>query len=274
MGPLNEATRRQLLTELENFLHKFERYRELSILRARKKLNTKQSGEFWNLRTELQRSYGGLRRVIEEYAGRAFLRIANRDYNVFDPALDYLKFDMHTIEALEAAIGTVNRAIGALQSTTLPEGLTKGTTLETPKAFIAHGGQSARLRKLCDFLEALGVEPVVAEWSASEGRWTEEHVDKRMEDSDCDIILAEYGSIIDVRTGAKHPRLNVIDELARSRRIRPRRTILLLEKGVDLPSNTSGIVYERFTRRNMEKALIKVARELKEFGMLMSVKAE
>jgi predicted nucleotide-binding protein len=164
----------------------------------------------------------------------------------------------------------INGIISELESGVTPVRVVAGS----PKAFIAHGGQSARLRKLCDFLEALGVQPAIAEWSASEGRWTEEHVDKRMEDSDSDIILAEYGGIIDVRTGAKHPRLNVIDELARSRRIRPSRTILLLEKGVDLPSNVSGIVYERFTKRNMEKALIKVARELRKFGILISVKPE
>ena len=147
-----------------------------------------------------------------------------------------------------------------------------GTIMGRPKAFIAHGGQSGRLRKLCDFLKALGVEPVVAEWSASEGRWTEAHVDKLMRDSDCYIVLAEDGGIIDVKTGAKHPRLNVVDELARSRKKRPRRTILLLEKGVDLPSNVKGIVYERFTKRNMDKAFVKVANELSAFGLIRAIK--
>jgi len=144
--------------------------------------------------------------------------------------------------------------------------------VEAPKAFIAHGGQSVRLRKLCDFLRALGVEPVVAEWSESKGGWTEEHVNKLMEASDCVIILAEFGGIIDIETGAKHPRLNVIDELARSRKKRPSRTILLLEKGVDLPSNVEGIVYERFTKQNMEKAFIKVANELRAFGLIKATK--
>jgi len=146
--------------------------------------------------------------------------------------------------------------------------------IDRPKAFIAHGGQSARLIKLCDFLEALGIEPVVAEWSASEGGWTEEHVERRLEDADCYIILAEYGGIIDVKTGAKHPRLNVIDELGRSRQKRPNRTILLLEKGISLGSNTSGIVYEHFTKTNMEKAFIKVARELQAFGIIRTVKPQ
>jgi predicted nucleotide-binding protein len=143
---------------------------------------------------------------------------------------------------------------------------------ESPKAFVAHGGQSSRLRKLCDFLKALGVEPVIAEWRESEGRWIEGNVDKLMSGSDCYIILAEYGGIIDVKTGAKHPRLNVIDELGRSREKSPSRTILLLEKGVDLPSNDKGIIYEHFTKQNMEKAFIKVAKELVAFGIIKAVK--
>ncbi len=142
-----------------------------------------------------------------------------------------------------------------------------------PKAFIAHGGQTACLRRLCEFLDTLGVKPLVAEWSESEGRWTEDHVGRMVEDSDCYVILAEYGNIVDLKTGAKHPRLNVIDELGRSRQRHPSKVILLLEKDVSLPSNVSGIVYERFTKRSMEKAFVKVARELRAFGILKSVKA-
>ena len=156
--------------------------------------------------------------------------------------------------------------------TTMRSKSPNGTIIRQPKAFIAHGGQSARLRKLCGFLRVLGVEPIVAEWSASKGGWTEEHVNKLMEDADCDIILAEYGGIIDIKTGAKHPRLNVIDELARSRKRHLNRTIILLEKGVELPSNVKGIVYEHFTKQNMEKAFIKVANELKAFGLIRAIK--
>jgi len=113
---------------------------------------------------------------------------------------------------------------------------------------------------------------VVAEWKESEGRWTEPHVDKQMEEADCYIVLAEYGNIVDLKTGAKHPRLNVIDELARSREKRSDRIVLLLQKGVSLPSNVSGIVYEHFTKQNMEKAFIKVARELRAFGLIKATK--
>jgi predicted nucleotide-binding protein len=141
-----------------------------------------------------------------------------------------------------------------------------------PKAFIAHGGKSAALDKLHSFLEAIGVEPLVVEIQPSEGRSTETQVDENMKQADCAIILATYGHIEDVKTGKKHPRLNVVDELGRCRRVFPHRTILLLQKGVDLPSNVSGIVYEHFTNQNMDKALIKVAKELRALGLIKATK--
>lgn len=140
------------------------------------------------------------------------------------------------------------------------------------KAFIAHGGKSAKLNRLCDFLEALGVEPLVAEVQPSESRLTEGQVDEYMKQAHCAIILATYGHIVDEKTREKHPRLNVVDELGRCRKVFPQRTILLLEKGVSLPSNVSGIVYERFTKQNMEKAFIKVATELRAFGLIRPIK--
>jgi hypothetical protein len=146
---------------------------------------------------------------------------------------------------------------------------------ETPvpaQVFIAHGGKSAALDKLCSFIEALGVEPLVVEVEPSEGRLTEGQVNKYMKQADCAIILATYGHIEDVKTHKKHPRLNVVDELGRCRKVFPHRTILLLEKGVDLPSNDSGIIYEHFTKRNMENAFIKVAKELRAFGLIKAMK--
>lgn len=179
------------------------------------------------------------------------------------------RFESKLLE-VEAVLKSI---VWELEAFGLPDAhVEAGIRQERTKVFIAHGGQTARLKKLCDFLRALRVDPVVAEWSASEGCWTEEDVDKRMGDADCDIVLAEYGGIVDVKTGAKHPRLNVVDELARSREKRPSRTILLLEKGVDLPSNVKGIVYEHFTKQNMEKAFIKVAKELVAFGIIKAAK--
>lgn len=262
-----------LIGRLKDLEDKLIEYRNLANDMLRIGYTDKLWQDFQELRRELQILYGGLESTIKEYGGPAVGFKSGREIQAFAFSLAPAKPDSDTLITLDIATHAIRMAIGKLKSgkESCPKGLGVNVA-ETPEIFVAHGGQSACLRRLCDFLEALGVKPIVAEWNASEGRWTEANVDKRMEDSDCDIILAEYGGIVDVRTGAKHPRLNVIDELARSRKKQPSRTILLLEKGVDLPSNVKGIVCEHFTKQNMEKAFIKVANELKEFGLIRAMK--
>lgn len=267
---LNEAERTRIIKELSDFREKLIELWNLANTMLESALKHKKRwADFQALRRELLQLQGHLGGIIIEYGGPAVKRSA------FSEALTPINPDRNMFVGLQAIEAATLRAIGKLQSLPLSSAEAQdAASIYPPKAFIAHGGESARLRKVCEFLEALGVEPVIAEWSASEGRWTEENVDRRMEDSDCDIILAEYGGIVDIKTGAKHPRLNVIDELGRSRQKRPNRTILLLEKSISLPSNVSGIVYEHFTKRNMEKAFIKVARELKAFGIIKAVKPQ
>lgn len=275
--PINESERGKLIEELEDFRDDFMKYGRLVLLEKKgHKLIASDQQELRSLWAESPVRYGSIKGDIEKYGGVALVTLqgGKRDYEAFTSSFNYTPFHHSALQALIAkAIITINMALGKLKSLPSPiiEPQNDGV-VQSPKAFIAHGGQSACLKKLCAFLKALGVDPVVAEWSESEGRWTEEHVNKRMEDSDCYIILAEYGCIVDIKTGAKHPRLNVIDELARSRKIRPGRIALLLQKGVSLPSNVSGIVYEHFTKQNMEKAFIKVASELRAFGLIKATK--
>jgi predicted nucleotide-binding protein len=275
--PISQAEREKEIRELESFRDEFRKYGDLVLkVKNRRALNKNETIEFERLYAELPQKYGGLKEIIEKYAGSAVLPLQGGkcEYEVFTSSFNFTPFSTGSLLALvNKAIITLGIAIGKLRS--LPEAYVEAQDMETtqsPKALIAHGGQSACLRKLCDFLKALGVEPIVAEWKESEGRWTERHVDKLMEESDCYIVLAEYGNIVDLKTGAKHPRLNVIDELARSREKRSDRIVLLLQKGVSLPSNVSGIVYEHFTKQNMEKAFIKVARELRAFGLIKATK--
>jgi len=143
-----------------------------------------------------------------------------------------------------------------------------------PKAFIAHGGRSGVLDKLREFIEALGIEPVIVELSPSRGMTVDAKVNTYIKDADCGIVLARKGGIVDT-TGTKpkqHPRLNVIDELARLRAAFPEKTILLVERGIDLPSNISGLTYEPFVGQSMDRAFTAIARELRAFGILKTIK--
>jgi len=142
---------------------------------------------------------------------------------------------------------------------------------ERPKAFIAHGGESPSLNKLKQFLEALGVEPLVAEEQPSEGRSVGENVDWYARQADCAVILATKGDI-DGKTGGFIPRGNVLIEIGKSQELFKDRIIYLLQAGTKFPTNISEKVWGRFTTQRMDDAFIKIARELKKFGILRVVK--
>lgn len=140
-----------------------------------------------------------------------------------------------------------------------------------PKAFIAHGGDSPALSKLKSFLEALGVKPLVVEEQPSEGRSVGENVDYYARQADCAIILATKGDV-DARTGGFIPRGNVLMETGKLQEIFKDRIIYLLQAGTKFPTNISEKVRERFTSQNMDNAFIKIATELRKFGILRAVK--
>ena len=154
---------------------------------------------------------------------------------------------------------------------------TLGTTsvtkeyLQPPKAFIAHGGESPALDKLKRFLDALGVEPLVVEEQPSEGRSIAENVDYYASQSDLAIILATKGDI-DGKTGSFIPRGNVLMEIGKSQGIFKEKIIYLLQAGTKFPTNVSEKVWGRFTSSQMDNAFIKIAKELKKFGILKAVK--
>jgi predicted nucleotide-binding protein len=223
-------------------------------------------------RDKLIRSAPKFKRRVIELTGKQYGEQFGRTFDVWDEAFSrdiYDGLNWSNRFSLDVLVDCIKEGLGVLEA---GESATSVTTPAPSKAFIAHGGETAALNKLRSFLEALGVEPLVAEIQPSEGRLTEPQVDEYMKQADCAVILATYGHIVDQKTRKKHPRLNVVDELGRCRKVFPHRTILLLEKGVDLPSNVSGIVHERFTKQNMEKALIKVARELRAFGLIKTAK--
>lgn len=171
---------------------------------------------------------------------------------------------------IDDAKAVLNAILSEIEEFGLPE-TQEATTSSKPKVFIAHGGETKALEKLKYFLDALGIEPLIVEEQAIEGRLTESQVEHYLTQADCGIVLATKGGIIDTKSGTQHPRLNVIDELGRLRGSLPNKTILLLEGGTHLPSNVSGIVRISFTQNNIEKAFTKIAKELAKFGIIRAI---
>jgi len=227
---------------------------------------------------ELQILYGKLEHIIVAISGKTIEELPFEKALSTGTLLDMnsaKQFCMDSMDMIPVLIGKVELLSDNQCRKLINKSDAEILIEHVPTAFIAHGGESEALDKLQSFLQALGVKPIVAELEPSGGRWIEQHVDKCMSDADCAIILATYGHIIDVKTGDKHPRLNVMDEFGRCRTaFENKRTIILLEEGVSLSTNVSGIVRVSFTSECMDRALIKVASELTEIGLIRAIKAE
>lgn len=146
--------------------------------------------------------------------------------------------------------------------------------LNTVRAFIAHEGQTAALSKLTDFLEALGIECLMAERKPSDGRSVERQVEWIYPQADFAVILATKGRAVDKRSGEAYMGMNVADELGRARKVFKNRIILLLQNGVKPHANIQELVHERFAPQSMDKAFTKIARELTGWGLIRASREE
>jgi hypothetical protein len=137
-----------------------------------------------------------------------------------------------------------------------------------PKAFIAHEGETRALTILKEFLEALGIQYFIAESKASDGRSIEKQVDWTQSEADFAVCLATKGKAINKKTGKHYMAPNIIDELGRARQVFGNKIILLVQKGVEVHTNVGEIVHETFTTTNMERAFIKITKELRNWGFI------
>lgn len=277
------------LDELNNFIHELWEFSDAIRRYAEsEKLTEKQKKRAAELYVVLSKKVGYLGTLISELSGISKVNLQGKDYDMWFIALK-MPADKHSNNALGVCIQATNRAIGKLaddirtgkrdkfsgEVITIPSSIDLDT-IEKPKAFIAHGGRSGVLDKLREFIEALGIKTIIVELSASKGMTVDDKVNKYIKDADCGIVLATKGGIIDTKSKEpkQHPRLNVIDELERLRSAFPERTILLLERGVNLPSNISGLTHEPFVGQSMDRAFTAIARELTEFGILKAIKPQ
>ena len=275
-----------IVDELKDFRNKLMQYiffRKKHII-EKENLTKKEQAEFNPIYEEISISAGKYAPLIKEYTGLETISTSAGLEDVWNWAFSFLENTL-VLSALDNCLQATGRTIGKLE-----DDIKKGVrdkqgnlidksqivSAEPPKAFIAHGGRSGILDKLREFIEALGIKPIIVELSPSRGMTVDEKVSKYIKDADFGIVLATKGGIIDTKgkETKQHPRLNVIDELERLRAAFPDKTILLLEKGVDLPSNISGLTHEPFVGQSMDRAFTAIARELVEFGILRATKPQ
>jgi len=167
-----------------------------------------------------------------------------------------------------------NLGIGSGQS--IPEVSPESVLREVPPSvFISHGKESVALRKLKEFIETLGIEPLLVKRQASLDKDVPDKVNLYLDQADFVIVLATGDDTVrDDKTGAQtiQPRQNVIHEIGLAQKTHPGRVIYLLEEGADFPSNIRPKVWESFKQRNMIDAFHGILRELRAYGILKVTK--
>jgi hypothetical protein len=119
------------------------------------------------------------------------------------------------------------------------------------KVFITHGHAEDVLRRVEDFVRALGLEPVVVKRGPSLGDSVDDLVERRIEECQAQIVLATADDQVD---GAWQPRPNVIHEIGLGQRIFKDRIIYLKEDRCEFPSNVASKVWEPFARDSKRAA--------------------
>lgn len=276
------AKHRNILSEFNEFYEMLLGYHVILNKLLARNINKTEETQGSKLLLDIQRKVEPIGKLITGLTGLKTVDLHGTDYDMWTLSLK-IPPDKTAYNALGYCIQATNRAIGQLTDDIKNGIRDKGTgllvtpqnrmTTEAPKAFIAHGGDSPALSKLKNFLEALGVEPIVVEEQPSEGRSVAENVDWYSKQADCAVILATKGDV-DSKTGGFIPRGNVLIEIGKCQEIFKDRIIYLLQAGAHFPTNVSEKVWERFTTQCMDNAFIKVARELYKFSLLKSVKPQ
>jgi len=265
----------RITQELESLIKEFRSYKRLY---SQSSLTVSQERYLESLRFKLQQRIGKVKNLVVQLTNAQYAAELDYRFDFWAEAVRTGGYGPRTIESTDHCIQACNEAIGKLDELDYRglQLIKKTLSEEPPKAFIAHGGRSSILDKLREFIEALGIKPIIVELSPSKGMTVDEKVSKYIKDADFGIVLATKGGIIDTKgkETKQLPRLNVIDELERLRAAFPNKTILLLEKGVDLPSNISGLTHEPFVGQSMDRAFTAIARELVEFGILRATKPQ
>lgn len=266
-----------LIQELREFYTQLRRFRDLVQKLHTEKMDTgSEERQRESIREELVRKSGKLKPIVVHLTEKQYGQLSNQLFDVWTEALGAgYPYPSHQMWSLGALMDNVNEAIGRLEAGPGLEELFKITpSFESPKAFIAHSGETKALSKLRDFLDALGVEYSIAEREPSDGRSVEAQVTMTYESADFAIILATKGKVINKTTGKAYMGMNVADELGRARVVFKNRIILLLEKGVEPHTNINEIVHERFSPRSMDEAFTKIANELKGWNLIRALREE
>ncbi len=249
-----------LIARLENFYEQLRQYR-ICLFEDR------DLEEAEEVRQEVVREAGALRPIVETLVGHRTIAQFGQQIGIWEEGLRrYQRDSPYARTCLDALIDMVNEAIGRLQSDFSTE-IVKLHKLahSRPKVFIAHGGETTTRKALELFLwKKADCEPVVVEDIPDTGTGPDTKINLALGEVDFAIVLVETSGA-STQDGKLLPRANVIDEIERIRLKLNDKFLILLEQGVDLPSNISGAVtWESFSSSNVDAMLLKVIHHLRQ----------
>lgn len=134
--------------------------------------------------------------------------------------------------------------------------------------FITHGHNQIVRYKVKDFLrDRCGLNPIVLQELPSAGMTIIEKLEKHGRTADYAVVILTGDDITE--HGEARARQNVIQELGWFQGVLGRnRTAMLVQRGVELFSNISGIVYLEFEGDAVEGILEDLRKELEEAGLI------
>jgi predicted nucleotide-binding protein len=269
-----------IVDELKDFRDKllmFLLYRRSQLIEQRS-LAEKETNNLASIYNEVSITVGRYAPLIKECTGLSTIPVGATQEDIWNWAFRLSSRNTLVVSALDQCVQAIGRTIGQLEDDirTRKRDAKTGKLMgksgmfksEPPKAFIAHEGETRALNILKEFLEALGIQYFIAESKASNGRSIEKQVNWTQSKADFAICLATKGKTINKKTGKHYMALNIADELGRARQVFGNKIILLEQKGLEPHTNIREIVYENFTTTNMEKAFIKIAKELANWGFI------
>ncbi|MFC1957659.1 hypothetical protein ACFLX0_02465, partial [Chloroflexota bacterium] len=233
---LTDDERQKIIEELKDFHKELKSYGRL--LDPDRLLTEAQKRYRDSLREKLQRKIGKLKDIITQLTGKQYYTQFGTTSEVWADGLRTSGYLSSIRFALSICIDVANEAIGKLESD-IELGVRDEqgnivkteqvilSSVEPPKAFIAHEGETRSLTMIKEFLEALGIQYFIAESKASNGRSIEKQVNWTQTEADFAICLATKGKAINKKTGKHYMGLNVADELGRARLVYGNHIILL-----------------------------------------------
>ncbi|MDR2691494.1 MAG: nucleotide-binding protein [Dysgonamonadaceae bacterium] len=193
-------------------------------------------------------------------AGRSFIFTSNTD--IIKEQQDEIKSKITTLESFIERLDLIS----CIESTNSIANLkTEKHSMQTNKVFVVHGHNETVKLRVARTLEKLGLEPIILNEQDNSGKTIIEKFEKNSSNVDFAVILLtadDEGKSNEEEKYKSRARQNVVFEMGYfTGKLGRNRVLLLLENGVEKPSDLDGIVYTPIDENDGWK--LKLVKELK-----------